>query len=118
MEKMIINGKTYVPAEEMQPAIEDDMRFCIIRTYSAGVHIGYLAEQNGKEVKLLDSRRLWKWAGAFTLSEMSRVGVTKPEECRFSCVIPEITLTEAIEIIPCSEAARKVLMEVPTHECD
>lgn len=115
---MIINGKSYVPEEEMQPAVKDDMRFCIIRTYSAGVHIGYLAEQNGKEVTLLDSRRLWKWAGAFTLSEMSRVGVTKPEECRFSCAIPRITLTEAIEIIPCSEAARKSLTQVRNYECE
>lgn len=117
MEKVIINGITYVPENETKTAIKNDMRFCIIRTYSAGVHIGYLAEKNGREVKLLDSRRLWKWAGAFTLSEMSRVGVRKPEECRFSCVIPEITLTEAIEIIPCTELAMKSLMEVKTYEC-
>lgn len=109
-----INGIVYIPESENK-AINDNMPFCIVRTYSAGVHIGYLAERNGKEVKLINSRRLWKWSGAFTLSEMSISGVTNPDECKFTCVIPEIILTEAIEIIPCTIKAMDCLMEVKPY---
>lgn len=34
---------------------------CIIRTYSAGVHYGEIAEKSGSEVIVKNSRRLWQW---------------------------------------------------------
>ena len=34
-------------------------KYVIIRTYSAGVHVGTLVSQNGKEVMLKDTRRIW-----------------------------------------------------------
>lgn len=105
-------NKTFTMAKEV-----NGMRYCIIRTVSAGVHAGYVKARNGMEVTLINSRRLWKWAGAFTLSEMAVNGVTKPDECMFATVVPEILLTEAIEIIPCTEAARKILEEVEDYEC-
>lgn len=121
MEKLIINGIDYVPADSIkamkmaEPV--DGMHYCIIRTYSAGIHAGYLKERNGKEVTLINARRLWKWAGAFTLSEIAVNGVTKPDECKFSTAVPKIILTEAIEIIPCTEEARTCLVEVKSYEC-
>jgi hypothetical protein len=39
---------------------------CIIRTFSAGVHIGdvvYINPNNSMEVKLENALRLWKWTG-------------------------------------------------------
>lgn len=77
----------------------------IVRTYSAGVHYGTLVSRKGKEVILKNTRRLWYWKGAATLSEIALSGVKNPEECKFSVVIPENTLTEAIEIIPCTKQA-------------
>ena len=32
----------------------------IVRTYSAGVHFGYLVAREGKEVRLTRSRRIWR----------------------------------------------------------
>lgn len=92
----------------------DDLKgkYCIIRTYSAGVHAGYLESRNGKEVVLRDARRLWRWAGAFTLSEISIDGVSKPEECKFSAAVDKILLTEAIEIIPCTKKAENCIKSV------
>lgn len=120
MEKITINGKTYIPEEcvNTQAVNTEGMRFVIIRTYSAGVHIGYLAEQSegGKRVKLLDSRRIWYWSGAFTLSEMSQNGVSDPDNCKFSVTIPEIELTEAIEILPCTERAMNNLKAVKAYD--
>ena len=73
----------------------------LIRTYSAGVHIGTLKSRKGKEVVLTNARRLWYWKGAFTLSVVATKGVDR-EQSRISLPVPEITLTEAIEIIPIS----------------
>lgn len=119
MDKITINGVDYVPADSVKDVAEpvDGMRYCIIRTYSAGVHAGYVKSQNGKEVVLCNARRLWKWAGAFTLSEMAVNGVSKPNECRFATTVPEIILTEAIEIIPCTETAKEIILGVKDYEC-
>ena len=117
MEKVIINGTTYVPETEAM-AITDGMKYVIVRTYSAGVHMGYLKnrEIGGKEVTLVNARRAWYWAGAFTLSAMAMNGVSKPSECKFSTTVPEIILTEAIEIIPCTEKAKEILEGVSDHD--
>lgn len=116
MEKITLNGVDYVPADSVIAVPVGGMRFCIIRTYSAGVHAGYVKQQNGKEVTLVNARRLWKWAGAFTLSEMAVSGVSNPSECKFATAVPEIILTEAIEIIPCTEKAKQIILEVKDYE--
>ena len=117
MEKVIINGTTYVPETEAT-TIADGMKYVIVRTYSAGVHMGYLKDRKigGKEVTLVNARRAWYWAGAFTLSAMAVDGVSKPDECKFSTTVPEIILTEAIEIIPCTEKAKEILEGVSDYE--
>ena len=88
-------------------------KYVVVRTYSAGVHIGVLASQEGKEVTLTDARRLWYWTGAFTLSAVSQDGVGK--DSKISVTVPEIAVTEAIEIIPCSDAAEKQLRGIKAH---
>lgn len=86
----------------------------IVRTYSAGVHFGTLAAKDGKEVVLRGARRIWYWEGAFTLSAVAVSGVGK--RSKLSVSVPEILLTEAIEIIPCSEAAADNLQSLKAHE--
>jgi hypothetical protein len=77
---------------------------CVIRTYSAGVHVGEVARHNGREVLLKNARRIWRWGGAFTLSEVATKGVD-PEKSRIAVALPEILLTEAVEIIPATKEA-------------
>lgn len=81
--------------------------FCVVRTYSAGVHMGIVKECNGTAVLLADARRLWRWSGANTLNEVSQTGVGQGS--RISKPVPLILLTQAIEVIPCSLLARKSL---------
>jgi hypothetical protein len=107
METIILNGKTY------QEVISDDSKKVIVRTYSAGVHYGELKSRNGKEVELINSRRIWYWDGAASLSQMAVDGVNKPNDCKFSVAVPYIILTEAIEIIPCTADAIKSIEGVP-----
>ena len=82
--------------------------FVIVRTYSAGVHTGYLEESNGTAVVLRDSRRIYSWNEAFTLNEIAVNGCG--ETSRISQPVPKILLTQAVEVIPCSETAKANLM--------
>jgi len=104
--KITIDGVEYVKQGQCM-AKKDDMKYVIVRTYSAGVHAGYLKRKDGKEVELVDSRRIWYWAGAASLSQLAMEGTSKPDECKFPCKVDSITLTEVIEIIPCSISAKK-----------
>ena len=75
----------------------------IVRTYSAGVHFGYLVKREGKEVTLERSRRLWRWFGAWTLSEIATSGVDVSKSKIGAPVT--VVVTEAIEVIDCTPAA-------------
>jgi hypothetical protein len=77
----------------------------IIRTYSAGVHYGTLAVRDGKEVVLNDSRRIWYWSGAASLSQLAVEGTRNPGSCKFCVPVASILLTEAIEIIPVTDCS-------------
>lgn len=108
MKEIVIDGVVYAPKAEKDMSV-----YSIIRTYSAGVHFGIVKKREGKEVTLADARRIWYWEGAFTLSAMAVDGVSKPDKCKFSCAVPEIILTESIEIIPCTGRAAKIILGVP-----
>lgn len=75
----------------------------LVRTYSAGVHFGYIKARRGKEVDLTDSRRIWRWFGAWTLSEIATAGLDI-DKSKVAAPV-DITLTEAIEIIDCTPQA-------------
>jgi len=81
--------------------------YVVVRTYSAGVHVGELVERNGKEVRLANARRIWSWEGANTLHEIATAGVSAGSKVSVSVAM--IDLTEAIEIIHCSEAGERSL---------
>lgn len=84
----------------------------LVRTYSAGVHVGTLKSHDGKEVVLTNARRIWYWDGAASLSQLAVDGTSRPEKCRFPVAVPEIILTEAIEIIPITNKARDSIASV------
>ena len=96
-----------VPAQQL-----DGMKYVVVRTYSAGVHAGYLESKNGKEVVLKQSRRLWYWDGAASLSQLATNGVSKPQNCKFPCEVGRIELTEAIEIIDATKKAQESIASV------
>lgn len=87
--------------------------YVIVRTYSAGVFAGNLVRKTGKEVELSNARRLWRWAGAASLSQLAVDGTNNPGSCKFPCPVPSVILTEAIEIIPVSDKAQKSIEAVP-----
>jgi len=110
-----IDGVNYIKESDIKTEAKklDGMKYVIIRTYSAGCFAGYLKSKDGKEVVLNNARRLWYWDGAASLSQLATDGVKKPENCKFPCEVDEITLTEAIEIINCTEEARLSIANTP-----
>ena len=111
-----INGHKYVRADLASAAQDADGKpYVIVRTNSAGCFAGYLADQSadGKRVKLLQCRRLWHWEGAASLSGLAVRGTSKPAQCQFPDATPEHDVTEAIEVIRCTEAGRISIVGVP-----
>ena len=78
---------------------------CIVRTYSAGVWFGEIAEKSGNEVIVKNARRMWKWwaAEGISLSSVALHGV-KHNESKIVEAVPAVWL-EAIELIQASEKA-------------
>jgi len=88
-------------------------KYVIVRTTSAGVFAGFLKSRKGQEVVLTKARRLWYWKGAASLSQLAVDGVSAPTECKFPVEVSEIILTQAIEILPVTDKAKKSIASVP-----
>ena len=89
-----------------------EQEYCIIRAKDAGVFAGYIKARNGDVVTMTEVRRLWRWAGACSLSQLAVDGTRKPDKCMFTITVPKMTVLGVIEIIPCSEAAEKSIRGV------
>jgi hypothetical protein len=78
----------------------------IVRTYSAGVFFGEVVSRKGQEVVMTNCRRLWYWSGAASLSQLAMEGVKNPSECKFPIAVGRVELTQVIEILETTAAAR------------
>ena len=84
------------------------LTYCIVRTFSAGVFAGdFDRKTKGKEGTVYNARRIWYWAGAASLSQLSNDGVKKPDDCKFAQIVKEVDLKEIIEVIPCTTKAEE-----------
>ena len=79
----------------------------IIRAESAGVFFGVLEfiNEGATTCRLSKCRRVWKWAGARTLSQLAKEGTKNPEECMFTVAVDDIVISGVIEVIPTTELA-------------
>lgn len=111
-----INGEVYVKKSNNGALAADlsGMKYCIVRCQGAGVFLAYVASRSsdGTQAELKNSRRLWYWSGAASLSQLAVDGTKKPGECKFPVAVPEQSVTGVLEIIPVSEAAKKSLDSV------
>lgn len=81
----------------------------IIRTYSAGNWFGTLTEKAGTEVIISDARRMWRWhcKKSISLSGVALYGINQSKS-RIAPPLDSVWL-DAIEIIPCSNDAIKLI---------
>lgn len=118
IEEIVINGITYVPKGENTIASTiDGLHAVLVRSKYAGVHFGFLSSEEftpaGKVVVLKNTRRVWYWSGAASLSQMALEGVNKPSECKFSVALDSNEIVEVIETMPLTQKAFDNLYKVP-----
>lgn len=78
---------------------------CVVRTHSAGVWFGEIAEKAGNEVVVKNARRMWHWhaAESISLSAVALYGINQ-DKSKIVAAVPTVWL-EAIELIPASDKA-------------
>lgn len=90
-------------------------RKCIVRCYGAGVFFGEVAGVEdtaaGKEARMRNVRKVWYWHGAAAVEQLAQDGCDK--ESKLTVVVPEMVVTQAIQIIPCSDRAVEVMEALP-----
>jgi len=91
----------------------EGMKYCLVRTHSAGVFAGYIEYRKDQEVVLREARRIWYWEGAATLSQLAQSGTSLPEKCKFPEPVDRITVFNVIEILDCTDRAKKSIDSVP-----
>ena len=90
---------TNMPTQKVHPMLG---RRVLVRTYSAGVHIGDLVYVDGMECRLKNALRLWKWeGGGLSLSAVASNWIKGGRLNRSG----EIYLTNCIEFIPTTVSA-------------
>ena len=118
--EVTINNVDYIRKDlvNVSPAKNTDgLDYVIIRSRDSGVHAGYAYDVSEDStsacVELHNSRRLYYWDGAATLSQLSQEGVKLPDNCKFTQAIPVITVYGVCEVIPASVEAQKNIEAVP-----
>ena len=115
LEVITLDDVEYVRKDSVMEMCKDveGLKYCIVRTYSAGVFAGYVDYDNvKKDMAVKKARRIWYWSGAASLSQLSQDGTSTPSACKFPAEVEEIKLTEVIEVIPCTEKAKESIAEV------
>ena len=77
----------------------------IVRCDRSGVFYGEIESRNGQEVTMRNARCLWYWDGAASLLQLAKEGTTEPRDCKFTVYVDELTVVDAIEILPCTDKA-------------
>ena len=77
----------------------------IVRGNRSGVFFGTLVEKEGTEVKLQKCRRLWYWDCAASISQLAVDGTKDPDDCKFTVIVEEMVVMDAIEILLCTDKA-------------
>lgn len=88
-------------------------KFYIIRCNRAGVFFAKVRKLDGDVAELTESRRLWYWDGAASLSQLAMEGVKRPGNCKFTVTVPAMTVLGVIEVIPCTDEAVESIKGVP-----
>ena len=110
MNEVSINGEIYIKKSDILTTVcptSNGLKYQIVRTNSAGVFAGYVESRNGQEVVMLQARRIYYWDGAASLSELATRGTSRPQNCKFPAPVPRVELLQAIEILDCTEAAKR-----------
>lgn len=77
--------------------------YVIVRSGQSGVWCGALASRDGDAVTLSDARKIWRWRGANTTSDIALNGI----DVEYSRVAPPVNgviVLGVCEVLPASDA--------------
>ena len=84
----------------------------IVRCDRSGVFYGEIESRDGQDVVMKNAQCLWRWYGAASLMQLALEGVKQPENCEFTVTVDSLEVLDAIEILPCTDAAVKSIEAV------
>jgi hypothetical protein len=122
MKNLKISDETYekikdqLVSEEIQkenPKVEIG-KYALLRTYSAGVHLGILEKRDGKDAELTKAIRIFYWDGAASLSQLAMEGTKHPENCKFAVPVSHLVLTDVIEYLAVTKVALSSIQGTPS----
>src|SRR5690606_40675884 len=83
MDTVTINGVEYVRKDSVKNEAQtlDGKPFVIVRSTTASPFFGYLESEDlvNKTVTLVQARRIYRWYGAATLSQLAESGTSQPD---------------------------------------
>ena len=90
----------------------ENKHYVIVRGNHSGVFFGELKERSGQEVELRNARKLWYWDGAAAVEQIAKDGVKNPDACKFTVSVESMIITDAIQVLPCTNDAAENIMAV------
>jgi len=80
-------------------------KYVIVRSNLAGIFFGILLKKNKTELILKNARKFYYFSGANTVEDLAITGALNKENCKMTVEVPEIVISEYVQILPCSKIA-------------
>ena len=77
----------------------------VVRCDRAGVFFGEIDRIDGNQVVMNNVRKLWYWDGACAVEQLAVDGTCRPDECKFTVVVPTMTVLDPVQILPSTDKA-------------
>lgn len=87
-------------------------QYYIVRCDRAGVFFGKIKERNGTDVVMTEVRKIWFWSGAAAVEQLAMNGPKNPSQCKITVEVPEMTVIDPVQIIPCTQTAKETIQRI------
>jgi hypothetical protein len=78
--------------------------YVIVRSGQSGVWCGKLVKRKGSTVTLDDARKIWRWRGANTTSDIARTGIDE-DYSRVAAAVDGAVILGVCEVLPATSDA-------------
>jgi hypothetical protein len=89
------------------------MSYSIIRSDRFGVYFAEVKEQTETKIVLKNARNIHYWEGAASVLQIANDPTKLKSSTRITVSVDELSITDNVMVIPCTEVAEKFLKEFP-----
>lgn len=76
----------------------------------------YLLKKNKNELTLKNVRKFYYFSGANTCEDLAVNGALNANSCKMTVEIPELVISEFVQILPCTKEAIKQNKSIPVWQ--